>query len=568
MIKSQSTILICLLLLLSSHPSIAELQRPQPGLKNHHHHQNIVKSSNVLGDKKEEEPLDLWSGSSLSAKELAKIAREKVKKDWHWQQDDDDQEERNKVIDSTKENKGRSGQNGGKESRHTSYYHQSGDDRQEQHLEDHQEDDDDDDNDQHQESSRKNSYLISNRKEKRPTSIQKKQVKKNSKRITSSSSSFQDSDSDDSKTSSLVSNLSKLLSLILYISRSTFSLFKYILKPFQFILFLLSIGFSKSYDLAMEYFLRPLSILLSPIYYALSGFYYILIQLPFSFIKAIVKEIYPLYIFFGIAAILGGGLGLGSATVLWFGNLIFKDPEKDEGEEISNQEISSKVRSRSSQNKPRRKESVLTKSIREKREAEENRTKRRRKGFKELNGKLKNLERMELNDDEEFLEEESSEEGLESDDWIKRREGGSKNQEIQELEEEDDHHEEGYFPTGILKNGKSGGKSNYSNSNNHQDSSSLRLNLNNSNPNPNPNPNHLSSNHVSSPQSSFNHLPIGATSRGGWNHATTTSSLSNSTTPNGSASSSPLQTPIASKNFYSKGLIGNHNNQQSLSDHL
>ena len=117
----------------------------------------------------------------------------------------------------------------------------------------------------------------------------------------------------------------------------------------------------------------------------------------------------------------------------------------------------------------------------------ENRTKRRRKGFKELNGKLKNLERMELNDDEEFLEEESSEEGLESDDWIKRREGGSKNQEIQELEEEDDHHEEGYFPTGILKNGKSGGKSNYSNSNNHQDSSSLRLNLNNSNSNPNPN---------------------------------------------------------------------------------
>lgn len=561
---------------------------PRISLLSSHHSQQHTIPNNFAGSNFHVEDLDdahldldLWSGSGLSAVELAKIAREKVRRDWELEEKTRVSNSRNPGKESEKETSQGDLKSSKVNLNKLSGYQEPGrrenparswkNEEEEQEQIDEDEDDEDEDGQMLQaQSSIRNSK--SKAKKERPSAIQKKVISK-IKKIRSNS----DSDSEDSSTS-FFDILSKLFSFTKHILASSFWVIKMLFKPFQYISSSVQAVIMQSYYLTLSIFLRPMLIILSPFYYVFSGFYFVLVLIPVRIIKAVVKEVYPLYIFFGIAGVLGASLGLGSAGVLWFGSLIFKD--ESEVNQNAEPRISMKGKERM---RPRRRESVLTKSIREKREEEESRARRRNKGFKEFNEKLKDLENLEL--DDELDEEEEAEIGR--DNWIADGNGNGhrfklgqeeistpNDDESSETNEENDwrrngnDNQDGYFPNGILKNkGKamvpSHSNSNFSSSNQDRD---FKLQSNqlpaciSSHSNQTPSSTSLSN---SSSFSSTGSAPRGATSRGGWNHHHL--NTSNSTTPTGSNSSSPISTPIGGKNFYSKGLAGH---SQSLSDHL
>lgn len=84
--------------------------------------------------------------------------------------------------------------------------------------------------------------------------------------------------------------------------------------------------------LVLSHTLRPVLVAFAPFTYLLSGLVYIFIRVPFQLLSGVVNELWPLYIFLGAATVVGLGMGLGAAGVLYLSAFVFVDRvKKDDG---------------------------------------------------------------------------------------------------------------------------------------------------------------------------------------------------------------------------------------------
>ncbi|PWN24984.1 hypothetical protein BDZ90DRAFT_90945 [Jaminaea rosea] len=68
--------------------------------------------------------------------------------------------------------------------------------------------------------------------------------------------------------------------------------------------------------------LRPIRIIFAPIIYIWLGLRFIIWDLPSFYLFAVLREVYPLYVFCGAALALGTAIGIGCAIALWVGSLV------------------------------------------------------------------------------------------------------------------------------------------------------------------------------------------------------------------------------------------------------
>ncbi|EPQ29497.1 uncharacterized protein PFL1_02716 [Pseudozyma flocculosa PF-1] len=122
-----------------------------------------------------------------------------------------------------------------------------------------------------------------------------------------------------------------LLDFVLALLRGTLRGLYYLSLPLVYLSRLLGSGASRLYRafrIGLSHSLRPVAVGLAPLGYLVSGIVYLFYTAPMRVISAIAREVYPLYIFLGIASTVGVTMGVGAALVLYITAFVFIDRTK------------------------------------------------------------------------------------------------------------------------------------------------------------------------------------------------------------------------------------------------
>ncbi|GAC95945.1 hypothetical protein PHSY_003523 [Pseudozyma hubeiensis SY62] len=135
-------------------------------------------------------------------------------------------------------------------------------------------------------------------------------------------------DYDDDHSSSSTTIVSTITSIFTLLSTTTTFIFRFASIPFIHLFHLLSHLLTTSYHythLSLTSILLPIQHILAPLTYLFLGLFFLFVQIPFSLISAVVKELYPVYIFLGAASVFGITMGVMAAGVLYLTAYVFVD---------------------------------------------------------------------------------------------------------------------------------------------------------------------------------------------------------------------------------------------------
>ncbi|SPO24150.1 uncharacterized protein UTRI_03418 [Ustilago trichophora] len=93
---------------------------------------------------------------------------------------------------------------------------------------------------------------------------------------------------------------------------------------FHFTLYLIT-TFYNLIRLVVSHVLRPIVYMSAPLTYLFSGILFVFILTPWNLVERVVVELYPVYVFLGVATVVGVAMGLVAAGVLYFSAFIFVD---------------------------------------------------------------------------------------------------------------------------------------------------------------------------------------------------------------------------------------------------
>ncbi|SJX64992.1 uncharacterized protein SRS1_15819 [Sporisorium reilianum f. sp. reilianum] len=157
----------------------------------------------------------------------------------------------------------------------------------------------------------------------------KQQRKKPATRTRSTDDEDDDNDYDNTQhTSPSTSILSLAITLLSHLYALVATALRFASIPFVHLLRLTLALTAKCYHamrFSLSHTLRPIVHLLAPLTYLVSGILFVFVQTPLRVLTAVATELYPVYIFLGAATVVGIGMGVLSAGVMYLSAFIFVD---------------------------------------------------------------------------------------------------------------------------------------------------------------------------------------------------------------------------------------------------
>ncbi|KAN0059623.1 hypothetical protein ACQY0O_008192 [Thecaphora frezii] len=91
----------------------------------------------------------------------------------------------------------------------------------------------------------------------------------------------------------------------------------------------LTVALYRGFRLALSHALRPVAVAFAPLGYLVAGLVYLLYTAPMRVVSAVGREVYPIYIFLGVASTVGLSMGAAAAAVLYVTAFLFHDHTRE-----------------------------------------------------------------------------------------------------------------------------------------------------------------------------------------------------------------------------------------------